>query len=281
MKKIGLILLAFLILLVRFCCLDRVPIHLSNDEISIAYDAYSVGLTGQDEHGQFLPLAFESHGVHKAPLYAYLAILPIRVLGNTEQAVRVVSVVAGLLAIVFLGLLVYQLTDNRCLGLISALTLAWSPFHIYSSRVALEANLALGLLIPGIYFFWKWEKQNRNFWLVVSALFFSLSIYAYHLEWMLVPLLVLGLLYFKSAPKISFKGVGLVGLIVVFCLPLFLDYLFGSGRLAGASGKMVWGDPAIHGYLLDGGNPLLLKLGLVGKTYLSNLSAYFNLGSWF
>ena len=73
MKNIRVFLILLFILLTGFLLriyrISSVPPGLGNDEISIAYDAYSVGTIGRDSSGQFLPLSFKSHGTYKVPLY--------------------------------------------------------------------------------------------------------------------------------------------------------------------------------------------------------------------
>jgi len=280
MKRVWWLLAAGLVLFVRFYRLAEVPVHLGNDEISIAYDAYSVGLTLRDEHNDFLPLAFKSHGVHKAPLYIYLAVLPVEILGNTEFAVRSVSAVAGLLTVVVLGLVAGRLTGRKEVGFWTAVVLAFAPIHIYSSRIALESNLALFFLVLGIYLFFRADDSGKKSLVLFSGVSFSLSIYAYHLEWMLTPLLIAALLVLFRDRKKRFRSGLLLAAVFVFCLPLFLDYLSGAGKVSGASGKMVWGDPAVRSYL-GGSNPLILKAALILRAFLSNLSSCTNLGRLF
>jgi 4-amino-4-deoxy-L-arabinose transferase-like glycosyltransferase len=73
----------------RFFQLGINPPSLTWDEVALGYNAYSLGLDGKDEFGQFLPTAFiESFGDYKPPMYAYLDIIPIKIFGLTDFAVR-------------------------------------------------------------------------------------------------------------------------------------------------------------------------------------------------
>lgn len=75
-------------LILRLAGLNLTPPHLSNDEISIAYDAYSISRNFRGEHGTYLPLSFQSHGTYKAPLYTYI-LAPIQyILGNKQWVAR-------------------------------------------------------------------------------------------------------------------------------------------------------------------------------------------------
>ena len=58
--------IAIVTLVTRFVNLSKSPPHLSNDEVSLAYDAYSRSKTLRDEHNNLIPISFESHGDYKA-----------------------------------------------------------------------------------------------------------------------------------------------------------------------------------------------------------------------
>ena len=70
------------------------------DEVNQGYTAYSILKTGRDEWGKFLPLAPRSYGDYRAPLYTYLTIPSIAVLGLNEFAVRLPGVVLGTILLI-------------------------------------------------------------------------------------------------------------------------------------------------------------------------------------
>ena len=65
--------------------------------------------------------------------------------------------------------------------------LAVSPWHLQVSRVGFETNLGLFLVVLGAYCFVKGIRQG--WWLVVAAVVWMLSMYAYHAERIFIPLL--------------------------------------------------------------------------------------------
>jgi 4-amino-4-deoxy-L-arabinose transferase-like glycosyltransferase len=68
------------------------PPSLTWDEAAWGYNAYALGIDGKDEFGRFLPVDyFESFGDYKPPVYAYLAILPVKVFGLNEFSTRLPS----------------------------------------------------------------------------------------------------------------------------------------------------------------------------------------------
>ncbi len=232
MKNLKIYLILFFILLIGFSLriyrISSVPSGLGNDEISIAYDAYSVGKIGRDSSGQFLPLSFKSHDDYKAPLYHYLAILPIKILGNNEIAVRLPSVIFGTLTILILYLLINEISRNKYLALISSFFLAITPWHVYTSRIALEANVALFFLTFGVYLFILGVK--KNIFLLLSSIPFALSIYGYHTERVFTPLIMILLVFLYRNIFLNKKrilGWGILTILLV--LPLVADIFWGQG----------------------------------------------------
>ncbi|MFA5532034.1 MAG: glycosyltransferase family 39 protein [Candidatus Shapirobacteria bacterium] len=173
----------------RIINLDKNPPHLGNDEISIAYDSYSVRMTGRDEYGIWLPLSFISHRDYKAPLYAYLNIPFNFVFGNNEYGVRMLSVVSSLVAILIIALLAKFLGGEK-LALLAALLLTINPKNIFVSRISYEANLASTLVLLGVYLMFLFREKQKQFYLLISGIFLGFSIWAYHTQKGLVPLLI-------------------------------------------------------------------------------------------
>src|SRR3989344_208950 len=100
-KKILLLLFIFSVaLILRFYKLGVIPDGLQQDESSIGYNAYSILLTGKDEHGVFLPQNFQAFGEYKLPGYIYASVVPIAVFGLNPFAIRFVSAVSGFLSVV-------------------------------------------------------------------------------------------------------------------------------------------------------------------------------------
>lgn len=222
-QKIVLIFIVLAALLLRTVSLDRIPPSLSNDEISIAYDAYSVSLTGRDEHNAYLPLSFKSHSTYKAPLAIYLSVPPVKILGTSEYATRLPSAILGMLTVLMIGLIVYRLTGNPPLTLLSAFLLAITPWHIYTSRMALESNIALFFVALGVWLFHL--GLERKIFMPLSFSSFALSLYGYHTEWVFTPLLIFSLLLLKFRSLPLKTTVLSLLMFLILLLPLALDYI--------------------------------------------------------
>src|SRR3989344_6801008 len=87
-------------LFIRVYLLSSVPAHLSWDEASIGYNAYSILESGIDETGKTFPLVFEAFGVQKLPGYIYLSVPFVKLFGLNELSVRLPSALFGALGVI-------------------------------------------------------------------------------------------------------------------------------------------------------------------------------------
>lgn len=148
------------------------PPSLNWDETSLGYNAYSILQTGRDEWGRRLPLTFEAFGDYKLPGYIYITVPFVALLGLNEWAVRLPSMIAGVLSVGFLYWIVVTESKNKKWALVSAFLLAVSPWHTFLSRVALEANLALCFFSSRYIFSDCWIQKKIHSFFVGSSSFF-------------------------------------------------------------------------------------------------------------
>lgn len=232
---LGLILLLAAVL--RLWGIEKFPAGLNADEAAIGYNAYSLILTGKDEHGNSWPLHFQSFGDYKPGFYFYLVLPFVKILGLNVLAVRLPSAILGVLGVWLVYLLVKELFENEVWGLLSAFFLAISPWHLHFSRGGWEANAATFLVLLGTWLFFKGLKKPRFF--VFSVLFYALSFYTYHSARIIIPLLGLGLIFlyrdklFKQTNRQWILASGMTGFIII--IPLIISFFGPAGisRFAG------------------------------------------------
>ena len=225
-KYFYLILVGVLIIggVLRIINLDKNPPHLGNDEISIAFDSYSVRMIGKDEWGHDWPLSFESHRTYKAPLYAYLN-MPINyLLGNNEVGVRLLSALAGIL-VIFLVAIIAKAWSGERVALVAAMIMALNPKSIFASRIAFESNLAFMILTLGILLMYFYRKTNKNIYALIAGLVLGLSIWGYHTEWGLSPMVAV-VLPWLSRKEFNLKKWWLMWLtLIIVALPIFYNFV--------------------------------------------------------
>lgn len=191
-----LITIVFLVsLFLRTHNLSERPIHLSMDEASIGYNAYSILKTGLDEWGEKLPLAFTSVGDYKPPVNVYLTIPSIYLFGLDEFSVRFPTALLGSISVIVFIFLLIELKLSFFASLIGGLWLAVLPWHIHFSRGTFEAVTALFFLLLGTQQFLVWKNKHHQLSLYISIVSFSLSVWSYHSARLFVPLFVLSLLF--------------------------------------------------------------------------------------
>lgn len=225
--KIFYLLLLIIILIgsyLRVVDLDKVPPHLGNDEISIAFDSYSVRLLGKDEHGHNWPLSFESHRSYKAPLYAYLNMPLNWLFGNTEYGIRLLSAFFGIFIIILVAYFGLFFNNNN-LAIIAAILFALNPKAIFVSRIGYESNVAFVIMTLGVLFMFYFRKFQKISFLVLAGIFLGISIWGYHTQWGLVPLLAC-ILPFLSKKEVPLRKWIPMWLIILFiAVPVFYDFV--------------------------------------------------------
>jgi len=181
---LGIVVLGFLL---RVVAISHYPAGFTPDEASLGFDAYSLLKTGNDQWGRVAPLFLESFGDFKPPLYSYILIPIVWLLGLTKEAVRLPSVLFGTGAIYAIYLLTKELVNKRT-ALLASFLLSVSSWHIMMSRGAFEANLTT-FLLPFAYYLFLKKKY------ALSAIVFGLNIFSYHsalyITLALVPIILL------------------------------------------------------------------------------------------
>lgn len=225
------ILLSLIILLaafLRFYQISTTAPTLNWDEAALGYNAYTLGIDGKDEFGNFLPIQYlESFGDYKPIMYSYAAVIPVKIFGLNEFSVRFPSALLGTLTVLLTYLLVKELFPKISkrrdqLALLSAFILAISPWHIMLSRGAFEANISTFFIVLGVIAFLK--AINRNSWyLVLSAISFALTFYTFNTSRVFIPIFVIVLaIIFRNTLIKNYKAsisAFLIGLILI--LPIF------------------------------------------------------------
>lgn len=239
-----LILAAFL----RFYKLGINPPGLTWDEAAWGYNAYSLGQTGRDEFGRFLPLNYlESFGDFKPPVYAYLSILPVKIFGLNEFSTRFASAFFGTLTIPLVYFLVKELFFNsqfenlsvrqtdlkiRNLAIIASFLMAISPWHIMLSRAAFEANVASFFLIAGVIFFLAGVRKKPCL-LGLSAASFALTMQTFNTSRVVAPILVIFLViaFRKNLWRVKKWSLFALLLGLVILLPVIPFFLTPQAKL--------------------------------------------------
>lgn len=186
--------MAYLILLVglffRSFQLSENPPGLFADEASAAFESWSLLLTGSDRYGIHLPVNFTHWGVGQNVLYSYLNVPIIAIFGLTPFAIRLESLVVGILTLALM-----YVTVNRAFGkktaVLSMLFLAFMPWHIMNSRWGWEGTILPFFLLLGTFAVMRSLKPGLPIrWDLFCLVPWALAFYAYTTALIIVPLLL-------------------------------------------------------------------------------------------
>jgi 4-amino-4-deoxy-L-arabinose transferase-like glycosyltransferase len=208
----------------RIIALDKVPPGLAPDEATNGYDAYSLLLTGRDQHGIFLPLVMRSFNDYRMPLFIYSLIPVIGIFGLTSTVVRLGAALWGILTIPVIYWLGYRIKDAY-IGLVAALLLAISPWHLPFSRIGLEMTLITFVLTLSLALMWEWHVRQQRGWLIAACLALGVTIYTYSTAKLLIPAFIglLAVCWYKELW--ANRRTVFVCLVVILCLTLPMLYL--------------------------------------------------------
>lgn len=229
----------------RIVLLSDNPPGLFRDEADKGYSTYSLIRTGEDLGGRRWPLQIKSFEAYTSPFYHWLSIPSIRFLGLSLFSTRLVSALAGTLAcgaVYLLG----SAWSSRKLGLLAALLLAVSPWHLLFSRWA-NQGILMTLFIPlAVWATWRMleepPERGRGIlkWIVAGGIFWGLSWNTYAPARLFVPLFMasiflvqLGFSKSRWHDCLRLFLAGLISLVVAapFAIDIFLNWEQTQSRL--------------------------------------------------
>lgn len=227
------LLLMLLGAVLRFAYLGIVPGGIHQDESFSVLNALGLLHEGMDTAGRFFPVYLSDWGDGQSGMYSWLMI-PLLAINGGKATLFLARLPQALVSVLTLWC-VYCLIKRmfgRNAGLWALFALAVCPWHIMMSRWGLDANLAPGFLIFSFYFFVRGLEKGE--FLLLSALFYGLTLYCYAVIWPIVPImLLLQIFYGLYHKKLSVNKYSLLSSLILFvmALPLLLYVAVNSGLL--------------------------------------------------
>ena len=206
----------------RLFRLDHYPLPMHQDELSDAYDAYSLVETGADRAGEKYPFVLRALGQadYRPALYAWLAAVPISVTGFSSTAARLPSAILGIAALALMFLFARSLV-NEAFAIVALVLAVFSPWHLTYSRLAHQ-----GAMLPAFFTIlalWLWQRSAQRGYpaVAIGSLGFviGLSANAYQTTRLIGPLLVALIVYDLLRHSNWRKVASLVGGAVVGAAP--------------------------------------------------------------
>jgi 4-amino-4-deoxy-L-arabinose transferase-like glycosyltransferase len=241
--KIILIFIIFLGAFLRLINLGNLPNAYSPDELAQGYTAYSIIQTGKDEWGSKNLFNLQSFGDYKPPIQTLLMIPSIKLFGLTPFAVRLPNAIFSIATILLTYLIAKLLFNNSKISLLSSLFICLSPWSLPMSRIALEANLVIFIISLATYLFLISQKKQSILLLLISILFFGISLFTYHSAKIFTPLFIIFLIIHQktySRPKF------LITSVFVFSLFLISNLYINSQIKSNRTGDIAIFNPTDH-----------------------------------
>jgi hypothetical protein len=211
------------------------------DESSIAYNAYSIAQSGEDEHGEAWPLYFRAFGDYKNPIFIYLLAAVFKLTGPSIAVARGLSAELGAVAALLLGLLAFRLTGNLLTGVIIAGSALLTPWLYEASRLVFEVSVYP--LVCVLFLLALRRASSRAKWTVSDVILLgcglALLTYSYSIGRLLAPLLAAGLAFFisrRNLPRVLLTWAA----YAVTLIPLLLYSLRHPGALLERFGSITY-----------------------------------------
>jgi 4-amino-4-deoxy-L-arabinose transferase-like glycosyltransferase len=232
------------------------------DEAAHGYNAYSLLKTARDEYGKFLPIRFKSFGEYKMPLYAYLSIPFIAIMGLTVDAVRAPNTVASLLfplAVYFLAVNVFH---KRSVGLLAA-SIAATSLGLHSvGRHAHEVYISTLFMVVAVAAFIRTLNKNQWKWTVLCIASLTIAMLGYQAARIYTLVLILKAWVFVWRGIFRWRHAAALTAIVFL---LFVPDLFFSPQRV--SSLFFFNSQGLHmkveEYRMEGASKLLFNKGSV------------------
>lgn len=162
--------------LARFTFLDRFPGGMDPDTTEVVLSSKSVFLFGADSSGTSIIKMLFSNDT-KAGIAGLPSIILSPLIGGLDMGLsgaRAVFVFINLLTILFISLIMYEVSKNEKLALISLVVGLFNPWFFAYSRVPTEAPFALFVIIVGLFLYYKYPQK-----IYLSLISFVLAFYSY------------------------------------------------------------------------------------------------------
>jgi 4-amino-4-deoxy-L-arabinose transferase-like glycosyltransferase len=180
-----------LALFLRIYNLSTNPGGFDQDEAVNGVDAYSIGQTLRDHHGNFLPPMLESFEDWVSPVLTYITVPFVAILGLSEFSVRLPVALIGAGSVLLMYLFVKRLTRRKDLALLTSFFLCVMPWNIMSSRWAIPPGIVTFFLLLFLDVFYRATDAKPKLWKFgLVGLCAVVLTYSYPTQKMFVPMLL-------------------------------------------------------------------------------------------
>ncbi len=242
------LILLSLSIFMHFWKMPEIPNGFYYDEAAVGYNAYSIAMSGADEHGVKYPLFFRSFGNYHEPVMVYILAPMVKSLGLEKWVVRLPSGIFLILASIAFYFLAMKWARNRWICLCGAFVFSILPWVFPIARVGIGGYTAMLLgMTAGCYFLLDAIGRKSFPSAVLSGGFCAFAMYAHNIG---RPMTATMLVCFVIALNVllikRWKVFALfVASYVTFLVPMIIAVINNPKSMtARFSGMSVWSDGA-------------------------------------
>ncbi|MDD5086271.1 MAG: glycosyltransferase family 39 protein [Candidatus Nanoarchaeia archaeon] len=213
--------------------------------------AVNLGVFADDMHFAPHAVGFISSGKlqtwDQPPMWYFLTDMAYKILGTTQLASRLASVLFGAFSIILIFLIAKEIFRSKQIALIAGFLVAVSPYLIKNNLAEMDATVMF-FILTAVLLFIKGLEKNKFYLLVISFVFLGVSLLTKHYAMLFLPAFFLIFIANKyknkeKAGKIIWQVIILGIVFAVSVLPIlasnyllykdkgFLDFQF--NRLVG------------------------------------------------
>ena len=170
----------------RLYGLGEMPPGSVNDEKSASYDAWALLHYGIDRNGYSWPVHFAAWGSGANALYPYIAMPFIWIAGLDTLAYRLPMAISGIAALWLMWKIARNAAGDK-LALIALALLAFSVWHIATTRLAVESYILPFIILLSAYLLSRHDRDRFGVQAAAAATI-ALSVYAYGTAYVFAPL---------------------------------------------------------------------------------------------
>ena len=203
--------------------LHRVPLHLGYDEVFFGLHARSLSQTGRDANGQLMPLymqAYPSSNYWILPAAPYFSALVMRVVPFSDSAIRLPTVIVGLVNIALVYFIALRIFDRRILALVAAALLMLTPAHLIHSRLGVDYLYPLPFTLAWALCLLHFVERRQNWLLFVGTSCLGVGFYSYVASVVMMPIYLGITCLFLLVDKASWRS--FASAVAGFTWPLLL-----------------------------------------------------------
>lgn len=177
--------LLLLVIFLRVFHIATTPLGMHIDEAGMGLNAWSIANFGTDRHGNPMPVCSLNFYSEQSAFYTYFCALLVKIFGLNIYTLRMPAAVMGVLAVLFVSLLIREKWGTK--GFFTGMALSGIfPYFIMNSRFAFDCNAMLGSLAIALYclvrLIKKAEKEpDRKLYglFTLTGILFGITLYTY------------------------------------------------------------------------------------------------------